>query len=136
MVHKNVAVLIYDKECPACNNYCQWIRIKESIGELRLVDARSQHQWVDGINQRELDIDQGMLLIIGEQWYYGHDAIHTLALISSPSTLFNRFNALVFRSKTLSRYLYPCLRSMRNLLLKILGKTKINNLNIDNNSHF
>ncbi len=135
-MNKKTAVLIYDKECPACNNYCQWIRIKESVGELTLVDARSQHQWVDEINQRGLDIDQGMLLIIDEQWYYGHDAIHALALISSPSTLFNRFNAIVFRSKTLSRYLYPCLRSMRNLLLKMLGKTKINNLNIDNNSHF
>ena len=27
-------LLVYDKECPACNNYCQMIRIKESLGEL------------------------------------------------------------------------------------------------------
>lgn len=129
-------LLIYDKECPACNNYCQVISIREDIGELKIVDARENSQVLDEITKMGLDIDQGMVLKMGGQIYYGSDAIHTLALISSRSGIFNRVNYWLFKSKTLSFLLYPVLRSCRNLLLKILGKTKINNLGISGNEKF
>lgn len=35
----------------------------------------------------------------------------------------------MFRSRRVSKVLYPLLRFLRNLLLKLLGKTRINNLN-------
>ena len=83
-----------------------------------------------------LDIDQGMVVKMNDQIYYGADAIHALALISSRSGLFNRLNYWAFRSKTVSRFLYPLLRSCRNLLLKILRRTKINNLGLVDNERF
>jgi len=129
-------LLVYDKECPACNNYCQVIRIREDIGELKIVDARENSQVLDEITKMGLDIDQGMVLKMGGQIYYGSGAIHTLALISSRSGIFNRVNYWIFKSKSLSAILYPILRSCRNLLLKILGKTKINNLGISGNEKF
>ena len=126
-------LLVYDKECPACNNYCQVIRIREDIGDLKIVDARVHSEVLDEITEMGLDIDQGMVLKMGRQIYYGSDAIHTLALISSRSDIFNRVNYWIFKSKSLSFIFYPVLRSCRNLLLKILGKTKINNLGVDGN---
>jgi predicted DCC family thiol-disulfide oxidoreductase YuxK len=128
-VHPKI-LLIYDKECPACNHYCQLVRIRESVGELVLVDAREDSEVMQEITAKGLDIDQGMVLKLDDQLYYGSDAIHALALISSRSGIFNRFNYWMFKSKTISRVLYPVLRFFRNLLLKILCKTKINNLNI------
>ncbi|MFV2058470.1 MAG: DCC1-like thiol-disulfide oxidoreductase family protein, partial [Thiohalomonadales bacterium] len=128
--------LIYDKECPACNNYCRFMRIRESIGELKIIDARDPSPIVDELTALGLDIDQGMVLKMGGQIYYGADAIHTLALISSRSGVINRFNYWIFRSKRLSGILYPVLRFLRNFLLKILGKTKINNLQIHGNQKF
>ena len=128
--------LIYDKECPACNYYCQIIRIKESIGDLELINARDKTDIMDNVTKQGLDIDQGMVLKIDEQLYYGSDAIHALALISSRSGMFNRFNYWIFKSKILSRLLYPVLRLSRNLLLKFLNKTKINNLGVDGNDKF
>ena len=91
---------------------------------------------MDNITKQGLDIDQGMVLKIDEQLYYGSDAIHALALISSQSGIFNRFNYWIFRSKRISRLLYPVLRFFRNLLLKLLNKTKINNLSINGNDKF
>jgi len=129
-------LLVYDKECPACNNYCQVIRIREDIGDLKIVDARENSQVLDEITEKGLDIDQGMVLKMGGQIYYGADAIHTLALISSRSGIFNRVNYWIFKSKSLSFILYPALRICRNLLLKILGKSKINNLDISGNEKF
>jgi len=121
-------VLIYDKECPACKAYSRLVRIRESVGDLKIINAREQSDVLDEITAQGLDIDQGMVLKMGDQLYYGSDAIHALALISSRSGVFNRLNYWIFKSKTLSSWIYPILLFFRNLLLKILGKTKINNL--------
>jgi len=129
-------LLVYDKECPVCNAYCQIVRIRESVGDLRIIDAREKSDILDEITAQGLDIDQGMVLKMGDQLYYGSDAIHALALKSSRSGLFNRLNYWIFQSKNISTWLYPLLRFFRNLLLKILGKTKINNLDIQDNEKF
>lgn len=129
-------LLVYDKECPACNYYCHLARIRETVGELRLVDAREPGPVMNEITASGLDIDQGMVLIIGSEMYYGADAIQMLAMLSTRTGVFNRLSYHVFRSKRISRLLYPVLRSCRNLLLKILRKTKINNLNMTGNSRF
>jgi predicted DCC family thiol-disulfide oxidoreductase YuxK len=128
--------LIYDKECPACDNYCQIVRVRESVGELRLIDAREDSDVLQEVTDLGLDIDQGMVLKMAGRIYYGSDAIHALALISSRSGIFNRINYWLFRSKALSNVFYPVLKFFRNILLKALGKTKINNLNIKDNNNF
>lgn len=129
-------LLIYDKECPACHFYCQIVRIRQSVGELVLIDARKNPEVLQEVTAQGLDIDQGMVLKMDGQLYYGADAIHLLALLSGRSGVFNRLNYWLFSSKKVSAILYPILRSCRNVLLKILDKTKINNLNRDDNERF
>lgn len=129
-------LLVYDRECPACDTYCRYMRVSPSAGRLRLVDARQATGVMEEITEAGLDIDQGMVLKMGGQLYYGSDAIHVLALLSSRSGLFNKLNHYVFRSHTLSHILYPALRACRNLLLKVLRKTKINNLRTEGNDRF
>lgn len=131
-----VAILLYDRECPLCEFYCRRVRVNTATGGLLLVDARVPSELLAQVTAAGLDIDQGMVLKLGEQLYYGADAIAALALISSRSGLFNRVNYWIFRSSGVSRCFYPVLRSMRNLLLKILHKHKINNLRKANNDHF
>lgn len=135
-MNKEEILLVYDKDCPACDNYCQVVRIRESIGELKIINARESSEVLEEITQLGLDIDQGMVLKMGGVIYYGADAIHALALISSRSGVFNKLNYWLFKSKRVSAVLYPVLRFIRNLLLKMLGKTKINNLNSTGNDRF
>ncbi|MEP1742941.1 MAG: DCC1-like thiol-disulfide oxidoreductase family protein [Kangiellaceae bacterium] len=125
---KQKIYLVYDEECPLCDNYCRMVNIRKSVGELVLINAREDNQQIKQISDRGLDIDQGMVLIIDEAYYYASEAINVLALISSNNGLFNKFNHWCFKSKRLSRITYPLLRSFRNLLLKLMGKTKIDNL--------
>ena len=40
-------LLVYDKQCPACDYYCQVVRIRETVGELKLVDARESSAVMD-----------------------------------------------------------------------------------------
>ncbi len=136
MTEETDIFLVYDKECPACNYYCTLVRIRESVGNLVLVDAREAGSLMEEITAAEIDIDQGMVLIVGDRMYYGVDAIHALSIMGTRSGVFNRVSYWCFRSKAVSNVLYPILRAGRNLLLKILRKTKINNLNLENNDRF
>ena len=135
MLNEDV-LLVYDKECPFCDNYCRLVRVREAVGNLKIINARESSAIMDEITASGLDIDQGMVLKLEGQLYYGSDAIHALALFSSRSGIFNRLNYWVFRSRRLSHFLYPLLRFSRNFALKILRKTKINNLNIAGNDRF
>lgn len=128
--------LIYDRQCPACNYYVHLVRIRDSLGELDLVDARDNPPVMTEINAAGLDIDQGMVLKVEDCLYYGVDAIHALALLGTRSGVFNRVNCWAFRSSAVSRVLYPLMRAGRNLLLKIRGVHKINNLGLDQKETF
>lgn len=136
MTNSRQILVIYDRQCPACDYYCNMVRIRESVGELVLINARDAGPIMDEITAQGLDIDQGMVVKIGDELYYGADAIHVLALMGTNQGLFNRVAYCLFRSSFISRLLYPVLRGCRNLLLKLLGKTKINNLGLDNNERF
>ncbi|MGH1439918.1 MAG: NAD-dependent epimerase/dehydratase family protein [Cellvibrionaceae bacterium] len=129
-------LVVYDKQCPACHFYCNIIRIRESVGELVLVDARENSEVMEEITEKGLDIDQGMVVKVDDQLYYGSEAIHILTSMGSESSWLNRFNYWLFRSKARAEFLYPKLRFIRNCLLKLLGKSKINNLDLDNNHKF
>lgn len=120
--------LIYDRQCPACEQYAQLVRVRESVGELELVDARRDQRFMPEITRKGLDIDEGMVLKLNDELYYGADAIRVLALLSSRSGLFNRLNYHLFGARVRARMLYPLLRACRNLLLKMLRRTRINNL--------
>ena len=116
--------LVYDGECPFCSAYVNYVRVQKSIGTFKLIDAREGGSIVDDIIERGFDLDEGMVLVMNGQYYHGHDCINHLALLSTSSGVFNRINAFIFRSKTVSRLLYPILRFGRNLVLRMLGRKK------------
>lgn len=136
MNNVNKILLVYDKQCPACRYYSTILKIKRSYGEFELVNAREHSDIMNAITNKGFDIDQGMVLIMNEKYFYGADALHMLAILSSRSTIMNSINHWAFKSKLLARLLYPLLRFFRNVLLKITRKTKINNLNFKNNQKF
>jgi predicted DCC family thiol-disulfide oxidoreductase YuxK len=129
-------LVVYDKQCPACDYYCNMVRIRESVGRIVLVDARDGGPIMQEITALGLDIDQGMIVKVGDQIYYGPDAIHALSLMGTNRGFFNRIAYWSFRSRAVSRVLYPLLKACRNLLLKVLGKTKINNLGLKGKGRF
>jgi predicted DCC family thiol-disulfide oxidoreductase YuxK len=117
--------LVYDGQCPFCSRYVQLVRLREALGQVALVDARKGGPIVEEARAAGLDLDEGMVLKLDGRFYHGADCIHTLALLSTPSSLFNRVNAAMFRSRTASRVLYPVLRAGRNAVLRLLGRSKL-----------
>ena len=128
--------LVYDKECPVCEFYCQRIDVDEAAGHLVRIDAREQSGVMDEITALGLDIDEGMVVKVDDRIYYGSEAIHQLATMSARDGFVNRVSRLLFRSPALARFFYPALKAVRNLLLKVLRRSRINNLNQSNNDWF
>lgn len=128
--------VVYDRECPICDYYCQRIDVDATVGELHRVDAREPSATLDAITEADLDIDEGMVVTVGDRMFYGSEAIHELAKRSSKQGVVNRIGYAVFRHRRLANALYPLLAACRNLLLKLLGRTRINNLKTENNENF
>ncbi len=68
------------------------------------------------------DLNEGTLFAYRGKAYYGSDALHALAGLSSPISLFNRLNRSIFISPTASAALYPLLKLGRRLVLFSRGK--------------
>ncbi len=120
------AWIIYDGQCPFCSRYVELVRLRDSLGRVELVNAREGGPVVDEAVSAGLDLDDGMVLKVGDRLYHGDECVHMLALLSTPSGAFNRINGAIFRSRTASRLLYPLLRAGRNATLRLLGRTKMN----------
>jgi predicted DCC family thiol-disulfide oxidoreductase YuxK len=119
------AWLVYDGDCPFCSRYVTLVRLRKSLGRVELVNAREGGPIVDEVRQAGLDLDDGMVLKLGERYLHGAECIHALALMTGPSDLFNRVNAALFRSPRLARFLYPILRTGRNATLRLLGRERL-----------
>lgn len=120
--------LVYDGECPVCNTYCRYARVRDAVGRLHLVDARQPSELMDEITAAGLDIDQGMVVKFGGIMYYGPEAIRILTLLSTSSGLFNRINYVFFGTAGRARVFYPIGKAIRSLILRLLGIRYIENL--------
>ncbi len=129
-------LVVYDQRCPACDAYCRRVEVDEAEGRLTLVDARRESEVMAEITAAGLDIDQGMVVKHRDALHYGSDAIHVLATLGPRQGGFNRLSRWLFGSRGRANLLYPPLRMLRNLLLKLLRLNKINNLKLDRNDHF
>lgn len=119
------ALIIYDGDCIFCQNYVRLIRLRETIGRIELVNARSDDPRVRRYQRDGYDLNDGMLFVWNGRVYHGSDAVHVLAGLSTESGWFNRLNSAVFSSRTASKLLYPFLKLGRRITLFARGKTLI-----------
>lgn len=116
------SLIIYDGECVFCQNYARFFRLREAVGPVELLDARSGDPRVETYWREGYDLDEGMIFAHRGRVFYGAEAVHVLAGLSSRSGLFNRLNAAIFKSQGVARLLYPALKLGRRLTLKARGR--------------
>lgn len=115
----------YDGECPFCAKYMTLMRLKETAGEVKLIDLRSNQEIKAELISEGFELDKGMVVDMDGRRVEGAEAVHQLALLSTPSNSFNRFNKAIMSSKFLSTVLYPFLRAGRWVVLFLLGREQI-----------
>ncbi len=128
--------IVYDKQCPACSAYCLLAKAHAEPGQIELIDAREQSDLMTEITRRGMDIDEGMVVEIEGELHYGADGIHRLATAANKTNFFNRFSRLLFKSERVANLLYPLMKAVRNILLRLMGIRRINNLEQLGNDRF
>jgi predicted DCC family thiol-disulfide oxidoreductase YuxK len=118
-------IVVYDGDCVFCNSCVRLMRLRDSAGRVRLIDARQNDVAATVHRLTGLDLDEGMLVIYGDRMMYGADAVHMLAQMTSPSTAWNALAAGAFRRPALSRILYPAMKFGRQITLRALGRKPI-----------
>ena len=117
--------LLYDGECPFCSAFVSMQRMRAAGINLKLLDAREQPELVPAFYHQGLDVNEGMIMRLGDTVYYGGDVMNMVALMTGPTGLFNRVLAVAFSNRRVSLFLYPFLRTGRNAALALLGRKKI-----------
>jgi len=117
--------VIYDGECPFCKTYVQFMRFRETVGTVNLLDARSQPELVQAFKNKGYDLNNGMVFIMNQKVHYGDDAVFMMSLLSSSVGVFNRMNGFIFSKPILAKTIYPVLVVGRKIVLKLLGKTRL-----------
>lgn len=128
MIHteeKQVLYLVYDGECILCRNTAQALKIKQSVGQLQIINARESHPLVKELQTKGYDLNEGIVVKLGDQYFHGKAAVHMLATLSTPSDTFNRLTAWCFKYKLVVFILYPVLKFVRNTLLFLKKAKKI-----------
>ncbi len=128
--------IYFDGECPFCKRYVAYLRLKKSIDQVELIDLRSATREHERFERLGINVDQGMVVELDNEIYWGDKALHILALLSSRQDAFNRLNFAIFSNKWASALFYPLLRMFRNFTLFILGRRFINQGNGSSESLF
>lgn len=122
--HRTIKI-IYDGECPVCSAYVKHMRLKQNYGVVELINAREHLDVAQQYQNKGMSLDDGMIVQLDGAEFYGPDAVHAIAMLSSSSGVFNRLNSLIFSNARISKVLYPVMKTGRAMLLKLLGRSKI-----------
>jgi len=118
-------VVVYDGDCPLCSSYVSMTRLTKAVGRPTLVNARERPELVRALAESGVNLDAGMAVYYQGRLYVGSEAVHVLALLTTPVDLANRIAAAVLGQPSLARALYPLLRAGRNLLLKLKNRPQL-----------
>lgn len=127
MREKTPVHIIYDGDCPFCRHFAGMVHLQEDYSAV-VVNAREPHPLVAEATARDLDLDEGMIVILDDTFYHGDEAMTRMALMMSDNGWLRRLTIWVFASPRRSRIFYPPLRFCRNIVLKLLGHGKIDNI--------
>ena len=118
-------ILVYDGHCPMCSAFSQRLQLVKAAGELELVDARGDHYLLPELKRRQIDLNKGMVVLVGDEIYQGVDATYVLAGMTRKRGFFNRCTYVIFSRKWLAMVIYPVLKLIRSILLFVLWRKPI-----------
>lgn len=125
---KEIVYFIYDGECPICQMGASFYKVRNNVGEVQAIDARSarNHPVMVEVKEKDLNVDDGMVIKYRNHFYQGAEALQLMAQLGADGDFLNKLNNTLHKSKGMASISYPLMKGVRNLLLKFKGVAKIN----------
>jgi predicted DCC family thiol-disulfide oxidoreductase YuxK len=115
-------LIIYDGECIFCQNYVKFLRLRENIGPVELLNARSDDPRVQSFWAQGYDLNEGMLFVWNGRVFHGAKAMHKLAELSGDRTRMGRLRDAVLSRSGITTAIYPLLKLGRRTTLFLMGR--------------
>ena len=117
---KQKLTLYYDKQCPFCSKYTNFLKLKENF-ELTLKDARENLSEISHICPN-LNINDGFTVVYENNCFQGAKALQFLNSAVDKDTLLGKLHFVFRYENILSKILYKILFILRKIILFILRK--------------
>lgn len=117
---KQKITLYYDKQCPFCSKYANFLKLKENF-EITLKDARENQSEIS-IFCGKLDINDGFIVLYKNDCFQGAKALEFLNSAVDKTTLLGKLHFFFAYETVFSKILYKILFILRKVILFILRK--------------
>lgn len=115
------AILLYDGECPICNQYKNYVEIRKKY-DLLIYNARENPELVNKLRKKGYDINKGMILILGDSIYHREQVLVMMEALTLQKGWYDRIIRIWIKTPWLIRLTYPVLKISRAILLRLLRK--------------
>jgi hypothetical protein len=114
-------LLVFDGGCPFCHHFAHSSELRGGVPGLRIVDGRADAPLRRRLKARGLDLAEGAVLVQGDRYWHGAEAIQHLCALMKPSDPLLRLLISLFGEPERSRQLYPLLLGARRIALTLRG---------------
>jgi predicted DCC family thiol-disulfide oxidoreductase YuxK len=113
-------IIYYDGECPYCKSYQKVIDIKKKYS-FELKDARLHPLEISNLKDQGYKIEDGILMIFKDEIFQGAQALRRIDLLIEKKTTISKLYALIIRLPFFANIMYPIVKIIRIVTLKIMG---------------
>lgn len=123
--HAANTLIYYDGDCTICQFYMRHLRLVNTVGNVATINLRDTPHTNNTLRTLGYEPNKGMIFVYQNTLFYGSDATHAMALLSSKSNWFNALTARTLKYRWSSRMLYPVFKLLRRCMLVLRGKSLI-----------
>ena len=117
-------IIYYDGECPYCVSYQKVIDIKKKYS-FEIKDARLHPKEIANFKDQGYKIEDGILMIFKDEIIQGAEALRRIDLLTEKRTTISKLYALIIRLSFFGYIIYPLVKIIRIITLKIMGIKRI-----------
>ncbi|OCL96751.1 DCC1-like thiol-disulfide oxidoreductase family protein [Arcobacter porcinus] len=119
-MNKKLIEIYYDKDCPFCKRYADFLKLKDNF-ELNLINARENQEKLKDICS-ELDINNGFIVVSENNIFQGAKALEFLNSAVDKTTFLGKLHFIFKYNNIFSKIIYKIILQLRKLFLTLLGK--------------
>jgi predicted DCC family thiol-disulfide oxidoreductase YuxK len=117
---KQKLTLYYDKQCPFCSKYANFLKLKENF-KITLKDARENQSEIS-LLCGNLNINDGFIVLYKNDCFQGAKALAFLNSAVDKTTFLGKLHFFFRYDNLFSNLLYKLFFILRKIILFILGK--------------
>lgn len=115
-------VVVYDGQCPFCSRFADYLAVRKRIRSIKLLDARGWPELVDICRRSGVDLNDGFLVIEGNQLYVGAAGMRILGLRTQEGGTKASMLRVFLLPPALANVAYALLSHGRKIVLRLLGR--------------